>query len=234
MPVQPSETMQAIYQMAQSNWQQMRQQPMIGVVTGGLTEVPGADGAQMGWGVLGFCALLSNVVDQIGAGVKASAFAAQTVTGLKSGGLLGSAVGCELIAHDELRGADRLPVPPELAARRPGVVANAANAIRVTLGSPAFADDVLNNASDQGRWAGRGMVTQLAAELPGLDFTQAGVALLTCGGFLLSQGGQAGLNEATRGFLRTRRKAAEGMTYAGTGLAGAVMAVAGDACLARG
>jgi hypothetical protein len=234
MPLQPSETMRAIYQMAQSNWQQMRQQQVIGMLVGGLAEIPGADGAQMGWGVLGFCALLSNVVDQVGAGIKASAFAAQTVTGLKSGGLLGSAVGCELIAHDELQGGDRLQVPPELAARRPGVVANAVSAIRDSMASPAFADDVLNNARDQGRWADRGMVTQLAAELPGLDLTQAGVALLTCGGLLFSQAGQVGLNEATRGFFRTRRKMAESMTYAGTGLAGAVMALAGDGCLDRG
>jgi hypothetical protein len=226
--------MRAIHQMAQANWQQMRQQQVIGLLVGGLTEIPGADGAQMGWGVLGFCALLSNMVDQLGAGIKASAFAAQTVTGLKGGGLLGSALGCELIAHDELQGADQLQVPPELAARRPGVVANAVNAVRVSMASPAFAEDVLNNASNQGRWADRGMVTQLAAELPGLDLTQAGVALLTCGGFLLSQAEQVGVNEATRGLLRTRRKAAEGMTYAGTALAGAVMALVGDACLARG
>jgi hypothetical protein len=226
--------MRAIYQMAEPDWQQMRQQQTIGVLVGGLAEIPGADGEHMGWGVLGLCALLSNIVDQIGAGIKASAFAAQAVTGLKSGALLGSAVGCELIAHDELHGGDRLQIPQELATRRPGVVANAANAIRGSMRSPTFAEDVLDNARDQRRWADQGMITQLVAELPGLDLTQAGVALLTCGGFLLSQGAQIGHNEATRGLLRTRRKVAEGMTYAGTGLTGAVMALVGDACLARG
>jgi hypothetical protein len=225
--------MRAIYEMAQPNWQQLRQQQTIGVIADGLAEVPGADGEHMGWGVLGLSALLSNILDQIGAGLRARAFAAQTVAGLKSGGLLGSAVGCELLARQELRGGDRLEVPPELATRRPGVVANAASAIRESMGSPAFAEDVLDNARDQGRWAGRGLITQLAAELPGLSLAQAGMALLTCGGFLLSQGAEVGLNQATRGFLRTRRKVGEGMTYAGTGLAGAIMALSGDACLAR-
>jgi hypothetical protein len=141
--------MRAIYEMAQPNWQRLRQQPTIGTIADGLREIPDADGEHMGWGVLGLCALLDNV-------------------------------------------------------------------------------------RDQGRWAGRGMITQLTGELPGLELTQAGVALLTCGGFHLSQGMQVGVNEATRGFLRTRRKAAEGMTYAGIGLAGALMALSGDACLARG
>jgi hypothetical protein len=233
MPVQPSETMRQVHQIA-LGWQELRRQQTISMIAGGLAEIPGADGLQMGWGVLGLCFLLTNVVDQIGAGVKASAFAAQTVTGLKSGGQMGSVVGCELIANDDLRANARLQVPPELATRRPGVVASASSAIRDSMASPAFAEDVLDNARDQGRWAGKGMITQLTAELPGLDLTQAGVALLTCGGFLLNQGLKVGLNESTRGFLRTRRKAAEGMAYGGIGLAGAVMALAGDACLARG
>jgi hypothetical protein len=233
MPVQPSDTMHGIYQLAQPNWQRMREQQAIGMLVGGLTEIPGADGEQMGWGILGLSALLNNVVDQIRAGLKTSAFAAQAETGLQTGVLLGSAVGCGLIAHDELHGRDRLQLPPELATHRPVAVTNAESAIKDFMGSPAFAEDLLNNARDQGRWAGRGMVTQLAEELPGLDFGQAGVALLTCGSFLLNQGARIGYNEATRGFLRTRRKVAEGMTFAATGLAGAVMVLVGDACLER-
>lgn len=233
MPLQPSETMRQVHQIA-LGWQELRQQEAITEIAGGLTEIPGADGLHMGWGVLGLCFLLTNIIDQIGAGTKASAFAAQTVAGLKSGGQMGSAVGCVLIDHDELRGGGPLQMPAELAARRAGVAAEASSAIRDSMGSPAFAEDVLGNVCDQGRWAGRGMITRLTAELPGLELTQAGVALLTCGGFLLNQGIQVGLNESTRGFLRTRRKVAEGMTYGGVGLAGAVMAVAGDACLERG
>ncbi len=233
MPVQPSETMRQVHQIA-LGWQQLRQQQTISMIAGGLAEIPSADGTHMGWGILGLCFLLTNIVDQIGAGIKAPSFAAQTVTGLQNGGQIGSAVGCELIANDDLRGGGRLQIPPELVTRRPGVVANASSALRDSMGSPAFAEDLLDNAQDQGRWADRGMITQLTAELPGLDLTQAGVALLTCGGFLLNQGMQIGLNESTRGFLRTRRKVAEGMTYGGIGLAGAIMALAGDGCLARG
>lgn len=226
--------MQAIYQMAQPNWQKMRQQPTIATLVGGLTEIPGADGVQMGWGLLGLSAVLNNNAEQIGAGLKRSAFTAQQVTGLQTGALMGSAVGCELIAHDELHGGDRLELPPELAARRPGVVSDATGAIREMIGSPAFAEDMLDNARDQGRWADRGMITQLAADLPGLDLAQTGVASLVCGGFMLSQGARIGVKEATRGFIRTRGKVADGMTYVGIGLAGAVMAHVGDACLARG
>lgn len=232
MAVQPSETMRAVHQIA-LKWEELRQQQTISLIAGGLAEIPGADGRDMGWGVLGLCFLLTNVVDQIGAGVKAQAFTTQTVTGLKTGGQMGSAVACALIANDDLRGAGPLQIPAELATRRPGVVAEASSALRDSMASPAFAEDVLGNARDQGRWAGRGMITQLTAELPGLDLTQAGVALLTCGGFLLNQGIQTGVHESTRGFIRSRRKVAEGMTYGGVGLAGALMALAGDACLER-
>jgi hypothetical protein len=233
MSVQPSETMRAIHEMARTNWQRNREQPTIGLIVGGLAEVPGADAGQMGWAVLGMSALLSNVGDEIGAGVKARAFITQTTDGFGSGALLASAVGCELIAKDEAPGGGALEVPQEIAARRPGVAANAADIIRESMGSPEFADDVLANARDNGRWAGGGMVSRLTGELPGLDLRQAGLALLTCGGILLHEGTRVGAEEATRGLFRTRRKAAEGMSFAGIALAGAVMALTGDACLAR-
>lgn len=230
LTVQPSQTMCAIHRMAGVHWQRLRHEQVVGEITGGLAEIPGADGAHMGWGILGICLPLTSVLDQIAAGVNAPAFAAQAKAGLENGVVIACAVGYELIDRGQLRGSGRLQVPEELAMRRPGVAAAAASAIRDSMASPAFAEGVLDNARDQGRWAGRGMITRLTTELPGIDPVQAGVALLTCGGVLVHQAGQAGLGKATSGF-RGRRKAAEGMTYAGTGLAGAVMAQAGDACL---
>lgn len=225
--------MRAVHQMAQPNWQRMRQQETVSVIVGGLSEIPGADGTQMGWGVLGLSVLLNNVIDQIGPAIKARAFAEQATRGLQSGALIAGAVGCELISRGDLSGAEALRIPAELATRRPGVVASAATAIRESMASPAFAQDLLDNFRDEGRWAGQGIITQMIGELPGLHLPQAGTALLTCGGFLLNQGTQIGAKEMMRGLRRTRRKAAEGMTYVGTGLTGAIMAVSGDACLER-
>ncbi len=93
--------------------------------------------------------------------------------GFELGALIGSAIGAELITRDDLRGNGQLTLPDEPAGRRPGVVANAATAVRDSMGSATFADDVLDNAASRGRWAGEGMVSTLTVELPGPDLTQA-------------------------------------------------------------
>jgi hypothetical protein len=233
MPVQPSDAIRAISEQAEPNRQRMHDQPPVGLIVGALAEIPGADGAEMGWSVLWLSVLLGGMADELTGGLEARQFAAQAMAGFEIGGLIGSAVGSELIARDDLRGDGRLAMPAELAERRPGVVANAATAVREGMRSAAFAEDVLNNAADRGRWAGEGMVSTLTGELPGLDLTQAGTALLACGGHLLSTSAEIGADTVTHGLFRTRRKVAEAMPFVGTALAGAIMALVADACLTR-
>jgi hypothetical protein len=233
MPVQPSDAIRAIREKAEPNRQRMHDQPPVGLLVGALAGIPGADGAEMGWSVLWLSVLLGGMADQLTGGLKARQFAAQTRQGFEIGGLIGSAIGAELIARDDLRGDGRLTIPSELAGRRPGMVANAAGAVRDSMRSATFADDVLDNAADTGRWAGEGMVSTLTGELPGLDLAQAGIALLTCGGYLLSTSAETGADTVTHGLFRTRRKVAEGMPFLGTALAGAIMALVAEACLTR-
>jgi hypothetical protein len=233
MPVQPSDLIRGIREKAEPNRQRMHDQPPVGLLVGALAEVPGADGAEMGWSVLWLSVLLGGLADELTGGLQARQFAAQTMQGFEVGGLIGSAIGAELIARDGLRGDGRLTMPAEVAGRRSGVVANAATAVRDSMRSAAFAEDVLDNAADRGRWVGEGLVSVLTGELPGLDLTQAGIALLMCGGHLLSTSAEIGADTVTHGLFRTRRKVAESMPFLGTALAGAIMALVADACLTR-
>jgi hypothetical protein len=233
MPLQPSDAILGIREKAEPNRERMRDQAPVPLLVGGLAEIPGADGADMGWGVLWLSVLLGGMAEELTGGLKVRSFAAQTMQGFELGGLIGSAVGSELIARDDLRGEHPLAMPAELAERRPGVVANAATAVRDGMKSAAFADDVLDSAADRGRWAGEGLFSAMTGELPGLDLTQAGSALLTCGGYLLSTSAEIGAETATHGLFRTRRKVTEAMPFLGTALAGAIMALVAETCLAR-
>lgn len=220
--------------MAEPNWQRLRETSLVTTIVEALAEVPGADGAQMGWSLLHQSFMLANLVDEIGPHAKARAFAAQIVQGFKSGGLNISVIGCELLSRDDLRGDGEMRVPEALAENRPAVVANAEAVLTSSLIPPEYAADLSDGTRDRGRSAGKGLFSVLLKSLPGLDPAQAGTAMLTTGGFIFSQSAKVGLDEATRGLFRTRRKAAEGMTYAGAALAGAITALCGDGCLDHG
>jgi hypothetical protein len=233
MPVQPSDAIRAIRDQAEPNRLRMHDQPPVELLVGALAEIPGADGAEMGWSVLWLSVILGGMSEELTSGLKSGPFATQTMQGFDLGALIGSAIGSELLARDDLISAGQLTMPDELAGRRAGVVANAATAIRDSMRSATFANDILDNAADRGRWAGNGMVSTLTGELPCLDLTQAGVALLTCGGYLLSTSAEIGADTVTHGLFRTRRKVAEGMPFLGAALAGAIMALVAEACLRR-
>lgn len=226
--------MRTLREMAEPNWRRLREAALVTTIVEGLAEVPGADGAQMGWSLLHQSFLLANLVDEIGPHAKARAFAEQITQGFKGCGLNISVIGCELLSRDDLRGDGEMRVPKPVADMRPGVVTNAEAALANALNPPEYVTDLVDGTRDRGRLAGNGLFSVLMKALPGLDPAQAGVAMLTTGGVLFSQGSRAGHDEATRGLFRTRRKAAEGMTYAGAALAGAITVLCGDGCLDHG
>jgi hypothetical protein len=231
MELQPSDTMRTLREMAEPNWRRLRETPQVTMIVEALAEVPGADGAQMGWSLLHQSFMLANLVDEIGPHVKARAFAGQLTQGFKAGGLNISVIGSELLSREDLRGDGDMPVPEAVAERRPGLVTDAEAALTTTLVPPEYAADLNDGTRDRGRLDGQGLFSVLMKSLPGLNPTQAGVAMLTTGGFLYSQASQAGVDEATRGLFRTRRKAAEGMSFAGMALTGAITVLCGDGCL---
>jgi hypothetical protein len=223
--------MLTVRQMAEPNWQRLRETALVTTVVEALAEVPGADGAQMGWSLLHQSLLLANLTDEIGEHAKARAFAPQLVQGFKAGGLNISVIGSELLSREDLRGDGPLTVPSVLVQRRAGWVTTAEMALNTNLIPPEYAADLSDGTRDRGRSAGKGLFSALMTSLPGLDPAQAGAVMLTVGSFMFSQGLKVGADEATRGLFRTRRKAAEGMTYAGTALAGALTVLCGDGCL---
>jgi hypothetical protein len=226
--------MRTLREMAEPNWRRLRETALVTTIVEALTEVPGADGAPMGWSLLHQSFLLANLVEEIGPHVKARAFADQMVQGFKGGGLNISVVGCELLSREDLHDGGEMRVPEVVTRNRPGAVTNAESALASALYPPGYVTDLVDGTRDRGRLAGNGLFAYLMKSLPGLDPTQAGIAMLTTGGFLFSQGSRVGLDEATRGLFRTRRKAAEGMTYAGAALAGAITVLCGDGCLDHG
>jgi hypothetical protein len=228
---EPSETMRKLYEVAEPNWQRLRTSNLVTAIVGALAEVPGADGPQMGWTLIHQFRVLANVADELPRHIKARAFTEQSVQGFRSGALHISVIGCELISREDLRDNGGFQVPEPVTENRPSIVANAETALTQALYPPEYVASLVASIRDQGEHEGKGLYSILLKQLPGIDPAQAGLALLTTGGFMFSQGARVGADEATRGLFRTRKKAGEGMIYAGMALAGAFTALCGDRCL---
>jgi hypothetical protein len=79
----------------------------------------------MGWGILGVCAQLSGMLNQLAAGTSATAFTEEIAKGLQSGTLIASVLGYELTTREDLRVSGRLEPLQEVIDVRCHIAANA-------------------------------------------------------------------------------------------------------------
>jgi hypothetical protein len=196
------------------------------------TELPGADHAQLGWGLLGLAVQLANSAETYARAAPFVVPHTAFLDGAASYSLFACLAGDILIGRDESSGhIGALSVPDALAAGRAGLVRKADATVRQANAVPSVAEDLRLEAYGQGRWAGNGMVDRLAAELSGMDRQHVGWGLVMAG-TRLSYLANVGVGEIARHrFRRKLKKLDDAAPFLGGDLIAALLILAGDACI---
>lgn len=196
------------------------------------TELPGADHAQLGWGLLGLAAQLANSAE---AYARAAPFVVPHTAfldGAVSYSLFACLAGDILIGRDDTSGHTGAFAPPDALVRgRAGLVHKAVATLRQANAVPTVAEDLQLEAYGQGRWAGSGMVDRLAGDLSAMDHQQVGWGLIMAGTRLSYQANVAAEEIARHRFRRKVKKADDAAPFLGGDLIAALLILAGDACV---
>lgn len=183
-----------------------------------------ADPVGLGWAILGGAVLLLTKTDDIAPQITPQGIREPFLDGWAAGLLLVAGVGSRYI--DGAFPAAGSPEPPlapaECASVRRSLTENAARSVSLFLRPVAGQADMPAYARGSGAWRDRGAREELAAALPGLDLAAAGWALLVIGGQEMRRGSAEG--------VRTRQPQ-DSLLRAGEGIVGALLVLAGDACL---
>lgn len=218
----------------------IRERPNATVILTSATQVadwtdaqlPGADHAQLGWGLLGVAAQLADAAETYARAAPFVVPHTAFLDGAVSYALFACVAGDILIGRDETAGHNgAFAVSDTLTAGRATLVRKADATVRQANAVPEVAEDLRLEAYGQGRWAGNGMVDRLAAELSGMDHQQVGWGLLIAGTRLTYQASVAAEEIAGHRFRRKSKKIDEAAPLLGADLIAALLILAGDACV---
>jgi hypothetical protein len=191
--------------------------------------LPGANQAQLGWGVLGLAVQLANSAEMYARAAPFVVPHTAFLDGAASYSLFACLAGDILIGRDDTSG--RFAPPDVLARGRAGLVQQADATLRGANAVPRVAEDLRLEVYGQGRWAGSGMVDRLAAELFGMDYQQVGWGLMMAGTRLRYLATLAAEEIARHRFRRKVKKADDAAPFLGGDLIAALLILAGDACV---
>ncbi|MBO0805417.1 MAG: hypothetical protein J2P25_20350 [Nocardiopsaceae bacterium] len=195
-----------------------------------------ADPAGVGWGIVGGAALLLKQSDTLETQPGYAGIRQPIMEGFAAGILFAASIGARYIDGALPRPGPAAPHAPagEPDTIRRQAVEGAVRMVPIFLSRSPGQPDPMEYVQSAGPWQGQGLREHLAAAFPAVDLTAAGWALLVIGALQYTQGGV----EAARGnrglFKSKGRKARAVAPRIGEGISGALLALAGDACLAGG